>query len=224
MANIPVEKSGGSFLPWIIGFLALIGLIWLGLELFDSEPDADEIAGTENNVGIIDDVDLTDEFDVDITDESELYEDFGTGLYEAEVDVAEPDVLGADVDGDGVIEMAGLMDGERVGDARIGRTVNLTGARVLNVVGDSAFFVGTSDDRRVLISLVNLGESELGAGGTDGVFNVDEGESVDVRGTVARYTEGARGTWEVPESDRERLLQQGLFVRVNSPADLSVSE
>ena len=61
MANIPVEKSETSFLPWILGLLALVALVWLGLELFDDEPDADEIAGMEDNVGVVDDVDLGDD-------------------------------------------------------------------------------------------------------------------------------------------------------------------
>jgi len=65
MANIPVEKkSGGGWLPWLLGILALGALLWLGAELFDNEPDADEVAGIENNEGLIDDVELGDDDDL----------------------------------------------------------------------------------------------------------------------------------------------------------------
>lgn len=221
MANIPVEKkSGAGWLPWLLGILALIALIWLGAELFDEEPDLDEIAGTENNVGPIDDVEL-DAPDFDLIDtDADLYDPIATGAYVADVEVDEMEVQGADVDGDGEIERAGAGRG----DARIGSVVDLDEARVLSVVGDSAFFVGTDEGRRVLVVLENLGESQAGAGGTDGVFNVDEGETVSIEGSVARYVEGARGTWELPDAERDRMLRQGLYVRVNDRSDIAMMQ
>ena len=219
MANIPVEKkSGGGFLPWLLGILALIALIWLGAELFDEEPDADEIAGIENNEGPIDDVEI-DVPGIDLIDtDDDLYDPLASNIYVTDVELDELEVEGADVDGDGQIERAA----EGRGDRRLGSAVDLDNARVLNVVGDSAFFVGTDDARRVLVVLENLGESEAGARGTDGAYNIDEGDMVSINGTVARYTEGARGTWELPDTERERMLRQGLYVRVNSDDDLSI--
>lgn len=197
MANIPVEhKSGPGIWPWLLGLLALLLVGWFVLELFDEEPDADELAGLENNVGIIDDVEL-DAPDLEpITLQDELYEDYGATVY------------------------ADATTGQ---DARVGRSVDLDGARVLSVVGDSAFFVGADDNRRVLVVLENLGESATGAGGSDGVFNIDAGEMVSIDGTVNRYVEGARGTWELPTSERERMLQKGLYVSVSDASNLSVS-
>lgn len=224
MTNIPVERKegGGGWLPWLLGILALIALVWLGAELFDEEPDTDEIAGVENNEGPIDDVEL-DAPDFDIIDtESDLYEPIGTGAYVADVELDELEAEGADVDGDGEIERAGEAAGGVTGDARIGSTVDLNDARVVSVVGDSAFFIGTDNARRVLVVLEGLGESETGAGGTDGVYDIDEGDVVSIDGTVTRYTEGVRGTWELPTAERERLLRQGLYVRVNSDADISM--
>ena len=221
MSNIPVEKtSGGGFLPWLLGILALIALIWLGAELFDDEPDADEIAGIENNEGPIDDVELdAPDFDLIETD-ADLYDPIASGVYVVDTELDELEVEGADVDGDGQIARAA--DGR--GDARIGSTVDLNDARVLSVVGDSAFFIGTDDNRRVLVVLENLGESNTGAGGTDGAFNIDEGETISIDGSVARYVEGARGTWELPDTERDRMLRQGLYVRVNDRSDISMGE
>ena len=62
MANIPVERKGGTpWWTWLLALLAVIGLIWLIAELFDDEPDADELPGTEDNVGMIDDTELGDD-------------------------------------------------------------------------------------------------------------------------------------------------------------------
>lgn len=45
MADIPVEKKGGSsWWLWLLGLLVLAALIWLLVELFDDEPDEDDLA------------------------------------------------------------------------------------------------------------------------------------------------------------------------------------
>lgn len=228
MANIPVERTGGAGIwPWLIGLLALLLVGWFVLELFDDEPDADEIAGVENNVGPIDDVELDAPGlnDGSITVLDPLYEDYGTGTYAA----GAAGTAGGDgaMDADATVgadAANGAMgaDGTMAGDTRIGQTVSLTNVPVLSVVSDSAFFVGTDDNRRVLVVLENLGESETGAGGSDGAFNVDQGETVSINGTVARYAEGARGTWDLPQADRDRMLRRGLYVKANSRADVTM--
>ncbi len=227
MANIPVERKGGAaWLPWLLGILSLIALVWLGAELFDQEPDADEVAGIENNEGPIDDVEI-DAPEIDLIDtEEDLYEPIGAGAYvvATELDDLEADgvdtVEGVDTEEEG--EIVGMAAGGSAGDTRLDRPVDLDDARVLSVVGDSAFFVGTDDNRRVLVVLESLGESQTGADGTDGTYNINEGDRVSIDGTVARYTEGTRGTWELSDADRERMLRQGLYVRVNSDADISI--
>ena len=191
MADIPVEKTGGSFWPLLLGLLALLFLVWLAFELFDDEPDADELLGTEDNTGIIDDVEIGDDDEIVTLDP--LYDD-----YEIEEGAAE--------------------------DYRVGRSVDFDNARVVSVVGDSAFFIGADDMQRVLVVLEDLGESQTGARGTDGVFNIDEGDMVSIEGTVMRYADGSRGTWELPDSERERMLRQGLYVRVDSADDVEVMD
>jgi hypothetical protein len=194
MANIPVEpKSGAAWLPWLIGIIVLGGLIWLVAELFDNEPDADELAGLEDNVGVIDDVDLSaDDADGTLRDAEALF------AY-----MADPVVVTADADG---------MEG---------RTVEFETARVLELVGDSAFYIGTDENRRALVVLAGLGESQAGAGGSDGRFNIDEGDVVSVNGTVTRFEDGAPGTYLLPDADRERMLERPLYIRVNDPSDVS---
>ena len=189
MANIPVERTGGGgWWKWLLALLLLLFLIWLVFELFDEEPDADEIVGAEDNVGLIDDVEIGDDDIEPLTEVDYLYDDYD----------------------------------EAAGRVEIGQEVDLDDVPVLSVVGDSAFFVGDNDGRRVLIVLEDLGESQTGAGGSDGVFDINEGMVLDIEGEVARYTQGERGTWQVPDSERERMLRQGLFVRVNSRNDIEV--
>ena len=64
MANIPIERAeGGSFWPWLLGLVAVLFVVWLAFEMFDDEPDLDELAGADDNVGIIDDAELGDDAD-----------------------------------------------------------------------------------------------------------------------------------------------------------------
>ncbi len=189
MANIPVERTeGGGWWKWLLALLLLLALIWLVMELFDDEPDADEIVGAEDNVGLIDDVEIGDDDIEPLTEVDYLYDDYD----------------------------------EAAGRVEIGQEVDLDDVPVLSVVGDSAFFVGDNDGRRVLVVLENLGESQTGAGGSDGVFDINEGMILDIDGEVVRYMQGERGTWQVPDSERERMLRQGLFVRVDSPNDIEI--
>lgn len=49
MADIPVEKRGGTpWWYWLVGLLVLAGVIWLVAELFDAEPDEDELGAAED--------------------------------------------------------------------------------------------------------------------------------------------------------------------------------
>ena len=192
MANIPVERdTSRPWWIWLLGLLLLGLLVWLLFELFDDEPDADEIVGTEDNVGIIDDVDLSDDLGVEeITVEDELYE----------------------VESEGVTVMR----------LQPGTPVNLQNVPVYRVIGDSTFWIGRDDARRYLVVLAGLGESEAGAGGSDGVFNVDDGDTVSITGAIARMVDGDRGLSELTDADSEMLRQRETYIRVNSRDDIEV--
>lgn len=229
MANIPVERTGGGtpWWLWLLGLLLLVGLVWLVAELFDNEPDADELAGRDDNVGMIDDVEIepgADEVDSDvvaITTEDQLYAD-DDGLLET--DAAAGDGAGGQDDAAaGVAGSASASGAAVVTRLQPDTPVTLQNVRVLNVVGDSAFWIGSDDTRRFLVVLAGLGESETGAGGSDGVFNIDEGDTVSINGAIARYAEGERGLSGLTDDDTEALRQRDAYIRVNSASDITVS-
>lgn len=194
MANIPVEKTGGTpWWLWLLGLLLLGGLIWLGAELFDDEPDADEIAGTEDNIGLIDDAELGDD-----TDDLD-----GVG------------VAGGGVAGGTITTLAALADGA----ANVGRDVDLDNMRVLSLTGDSSFFAGpgSSADEGVLVVLTDMGEWRVGPGdGSDGQYDVNVGDKLDFEGTIRAFDASVPDYAEMPSANRDRILRQGVFISAGS--------
>ncbi len=227
MANIPVERpsSGTPWWLWLLGVLLLGGLIWFIAEAFDNEPDADEMAGLDDNVGVLDDFEIepgADEVDGDvITSADQLYAD-DDGLFETDAEMA--DGPGGRDDASDPLPDAGTMAGVTVTRLEPGTRVDVADARVLRVVGDSTFWIGTDELRKTLVVLVGLGESETGAGGTDGVFDVDEGDTVSIDGAFARYRDGERGLSELTDDDTAALRSRNVFIRVDSRDDITVVE
>ena len=237
MANIPVEhtRTGTPWWLWLLGLLLLGGLIWLIAELFDNEPDADEIAGQDDNIGVIDDFEIepgADEVDGDIAGPATAYYADDDGLFETDAELADgaggaddvgelADVTSADMVREG--EFA-RMNGVTVTRYAPGTRVNLENARVLQVVGDSTFWIGDDQSRRTLVVLTDLGESETGAGGSDGVFNVDEGDMVSIDGAFARYADGDSGLSELTDADTEALRSRSVYIRVDGRGDITVME
>lgn len=237
MANIPAERTstGTPWWAWLLGLVLLGVAVWFVAELFDNEPDADEIAGLDDNVGVIDDFEIepgADEVDGDVdeyvtvanaayADDDGLFET-DAELYDGAGGVDDPsDVTAADMVREGDVAM---LDGVAVTRYQPGTRVDIDDARVLNVVGDSTFWIGTGMDRRTLVVLADLGESEAGAGGSDGVFNVDEGDTVSIDGAFARYDDdGAPGLSELTDADTEALRQRNTYIRVNTRSDITVN-
>ena len=99
--------------------------------------------------------------------------------------------------------------------------VNLTGIRVSALAGDSTFYIGTAPNR-TLVVLEDLGESQSGAGGSDGAFNVDEGDTVTIRGTLREFGAGARGLSSLSDADRTAAQSRRYVIVVDRTGELTI--
>lgn len=192
MANIPVERSGGG-LPWWAWLLGLLALLLIGA-LVLSRCNADDDTAADAVVVDDDGVSTAGDFDdgamaTDATDTTGAMMDGAMGASGA---------TGAAITS--LADLNRMMNDTAAGDLA-GRNVTLTDVAVSNVVGDSTFFVGTGADR-VLVVLENLGEGETGAGGSDGVFNVDTGDTVTLNGRLERFAGSMRGMSGLTDADR----------------------
>lgn len=184
MADIPVERKGGiPWWAWLLALLAVIGLIWLIAEMVDDEPDADDFAVTEDTLGV-----------AESTDPAPA----GTGA---------------------ITSLSGIWQARQQGNL-YGREVRLNDVRATNVAGDSTFFIRNEDsgvdpddaEARLLVVLDELGESETyapGPEGSDGQYNINEGEIVDIEGRVDRFTGTER---QVAGQNRDRLAPDSLYI------------
>ena len=96
-----------------------------------------------------------------------------------------------------------------------GEAVALDGVRVTGLAGDSTFYVGTGAER-TLVVLESLGESQSGPGtGADGVFDVNEGDVVNINGTIRAFARGMRGTTALGDPDMSAAEARRYVVVVN---------
>lgn len=105
------------------------------------------------------------------------------------------------------------------GTALIGREVDLDNMEVIGLTGDSSFVVGpgTSRDQAVLIVLEDMGEWKVGPGdGGDGEYDVNEGNALDVAGTVRAFDSSVPDYAELTETDRDRAMRQGVYISAGS--------
>ena len=103
-----------------------------------------------------------------------------------------------------------------------GREVMLNGVEVLRVVGDSSFVIDTAG-RETLVILAGLGESETGAGGSDGRFNVDVGDMVSISGAaLTRYRDNMPGTSEMSDEDRAMAMERQGTLTVREASNITV--
>ncbi len=205
MANIPVERSGGG-VPWWAWLLGLLALLLIGAALLR---------------GCDDDTDSTDVAVVDDTGVSSAGTlDDGTATGDGS---AAGTTAGAVATGDTFSSLddlnVALNDGAASSASLAGRMVTLTDVEVTSVVGDSTFYVGTGNDR-VLVVLQDEGEQAAGAAGSDGRYNVDTGDRVTVRGRVQSYQAGMRGLGALGAED-VTLVERRRYVVVTDPGGLS---
>ena len=103
----------------------------------------------------------------------------------------------------------------------VGRTVEVDNATVLSLAGDSTFYVGAGN-RRFLVALSRLGESEAGAGdGSDGRFDINVGDKLNLRGTVTAFDAANTAFHALSAADRAAASTRGAFVNVTRAADIT---
>ena len=289
MANIPVEKTGTNWLPWILGLLAL-ALIGFFIFLAADDPDNDEDVVVVEDTEVVtpvttDALDLSDVWVTRVagdntffvapteggTDETLVYleEEATPGdATEGRYDVtpgqhiaitgsmadtpADLTPWGLTADQAGMVgsqyvratsltmlgdDMAGMADGDAVVDtdaepaslamldgdlsAMSGQAVALDNVRVTRVTGDSTFTVGTGA-RQTTVVLEGLGESQAGPGdGSDGRFDVNDGDTVSVDGTVMAFRRGMRGTSDLDEASMAAAEARRYVIVVNTPGGFS---
>lgn len=111
---------------------------------------------------------------------------------------------------------------EAVTAGNAGQDVDIAGATVSALAGDSTFYIGTAPNR-TLVVLEDLGESQNGPGtGADGVFNVDAGDTVSLRGTIRPFAPMMRGTSSLGDTDRSEAEARRYVVVVDREGALTV--
>ena len=105
--------------------------------------------------------------------------------------------------------------------AMAGQAIALDGVRVESLVGDSTFAVGEGDMRTVVV-MESLGEAEAGPGdGSDGMFDVNVGDMVDIDGTVRAFQPGMRGTGDMNDADRTATEARRYVIVVDDAGGFS---
>lgn len=191
MANIPVEPKANR--PWWLWLALGLGLLLLLLLLTRGCDNEDGTVDDPDDAAEVDDLDAADD-DLDATDDGL---DATDGTLAAGALTSFDDLFAAD------------------GASVAGRRVDIDRARVVAVPGDSVFVVAPEgdDSRQVVVVLEDVGESETGAGGADGRYNVDEGDVVDLVGTAEGYREGMPGFSSLDAGRRQELTDRGVYVR-----------
>ena len=275
MANIPVEKTGTNWLPWLLGLLAL-ALIGFFIFLAADDPDNDDDAVVAEDVtpAVVDTDDGIDMSDLYVTqvvgdntffvseepdggldhlvylEEEPTPGDATEGRYDV-TDGQHISITGsmedtpadltpwgltadqADAVGDDYIRATSLtvldeadmaaglamLEGDLA--AMAGQAIALDDVRVMAVTGDSTFVVGEGDTRTTVV-LESLGESEVGPGdGSDGRFDVNEGDTVSLDGTVRAFQRGMRGTSDLSEDDMAATEARRFVIVVDDAGDFS---
>ncbi len=101
----------------------------------------------------------------------------------------------------------------------VGRRVELDNLEVQALSGDSTFYVSSEEpgsaDGRILAVLEDLGESQLGAAGSDGRYNVDPNDMITATGTVASLGSNSPDTWGLSGTDAQELSDRQVYLRVD---------
>ncbi len=199
MAQIPVERKSGSPWAWIVGLIALAALVWIVVAVVNDNDD--QVAEAPGSY-------------TDTTGEAEpgLAENGPMGQTELGVPDTTASVAGT------VTNYTSLTTATDPSDF-INKKVELHDLRVDRVVGDSTFVIMRSNDgtqNMLLVQMRQMGESrnpnELPIG-VDGRYDINEGDVVDVYGTVQRFSDSTYvDDVGLSPDEATRLNHEGLYV------------
>jgi hypothetical protein len=193
MANIPVEKRAAG-MPWWAWLLGLLALLLVGTLL---------LRGCNN------DADTTTVVDRDGTSSAGTLADGGS---------ASGTTAGTAAGTGGAITTLDEFRAARANRSLYGREVSLSDVVVESLAGDSTFYVQDTDasrGARMLVVLENLGEHVSDPGGqpgSDGRYNVQEGDRIDIVGRVDRFTGSER---RVAGANANRLAPDSLYINAS---------
>ena len=100
-----------------------------------------------------------------------------------------------------------------------GRSVQLNDVNVTSLRGDSTFWISAPNtDRKLFVVLENMGESEsfVAPPGADGVYHVNEGDTIDLDGTIERLGPNDPDRWSLTQDEVADLRTNQAYLRANA--------
>lgn len=171
MAEIRVERKAGGipWWAWLLGALLLAALLfWL---LSDNEPR--RVAAAPVPV---------------IVTETVVPVAVPVAVPISGAPAAAPVAAGTSQPTDPITDLATILDAtDRA--SLVGRPVDVRNVRVLDVVGDRTFFVGTGPDRRAFVVLNEV--PTPGRPGVEGRYDVNAGQTININGIMRSPSEPA---------------------------------
>ena len=119
----------------------------------------------------------------------------------------------ADAAGEPMTDMAAIIDAPDQ-PALAGHQAQLEDVTVLSVTGDQAFWVGPSEDRRLLVI---LDEASTSGGATEGRYDVNPGQTLTISGEIRQMPpmEEARQQWNLSDAASAELGTQQIYLHAN---------
>lgn len=172
MTEIKVERdSKGGALWWLWALLALLVIAALLWWLLDDDDDAERVREPVVAEAVVAPAPIAPA---------------GNMGADANMAAANRTAAGA---ANGPITDASMLFGG-IDDSMVGRSVQLSGVPVMQVVSDAGFWIGESDQRR---TFVVLNEQRTPNTATEGRVDVNQGQRISLSGTVRTKEEALRG-------------------------------
>ena len=125
--------------------------------------------------------------------------------------VGEP-MQGTEAATTGAITSAAALFGASNMQSMVGREADLSGLSVGSVIGDSTFVVSPQDGSGQMLVALNEVVPTSPSGTTEGRYDVTEGQTIDLAGTVREMTQQEMDAWGVTSSDLGDV-NQNAYIR-----------